>query len=152
MGRLRGGTIAERFASLVEHKIHLLMPHKDAFGALLSAAVDPSSNASVMGDASSRIRDAMRLTFLELVSGATDAPGAETIEPVALVLYASHLALLLVWVHDESRGARRTHSLLETARGAIGFVRPLLAAPGAASALTRVATALAPIFWKEKRK
>ena len=185
--RLPHATIGERFQALFEHKLRLLAPHRDAFGALLSAAVDPSSKVAVLGDSSSRVRQAMELAFVDvvahdvrrwndftadevvgdvqqaadegLVAGhalrvtrvahATDAPSPDVTRAVALVLYAAHFALLLVWVHDETRGARRTRELLGTLRDTIVFVRPLLGAPGATIAMTLIADALAPILWKE---
>jgi len=147
--RLPHATIGERFQALFEHKLRLLAPHRDAFGALLSAAVDPSSKVAVLGDSSSRVRQAMELAFVDVVAHATDAPSPDVTRAVALVLYAAHFALLLVWVHDETRGARRTRELLGTLRDTIVFVRPLLGAPGATIAMTRIADALAQILWKE---
>ena len=140
------GTIGARFEALMEHKLRVLSPQKDAFGALLAAAVDPSSRASVLGDSSSRVRETMRSALGAVVRGATDAPDAETSEQLVTALYAAHFALLLVWVHDTTRGAKRTRELLATLRDAIGFVRPLLGMPGALVVLERVTGAIAPIF------
>jgi len=149
--RLPKGTIAARFAALVEHKLRILTPHKEPFAALLVAALDPSSKASVLADASSEIREAMRTAFRALVDGVEDAP-AEGSEAVALTLYAAHLLLLLVWVHDSTPAARRTRDILTAMRDAIAFARPFLAAPGALAALERACTTLAPVFWKEKSR
>jgi AcrR family transcriptional regulator len=148
--KLPSGTIAERFEAFMDHKLRLLAPHKEAFGALLSAAVDPSSRASVLGDASSGVRATMRTALHELVGKATDAPDDLALDGVAATLYTAHFALLLVWVHDDTRGARRTRDLLTTTCSAIAFARPFLGAPGAAAAFARLADVIAPIFWKEK--
>lgn len=146
------GTIGVRFEALMEHKLRVLGPQKDAFGALLAAGVDPSSQASVLGDATSRVRETMRGALSAVVRGATDAPEAEMTGPLVIALYASHFALLLVWVHDTTRGAKRTRELLATLREAIGFVRPLLGMPGALAVLERMTGAIAPIFWKERSR
>lgn len=146
------GTIGARFEALMDHKLRVLGPQKDAFGALLAAAVDPSSRASVLGDSTSRVRETMRNALGALVRGATDAPDVEMADPLVIALYAAHFALLLVWVHDTTRGAKRTRELLGTMREAIGFVRPLLGMPGALAVLERMTGAIAPIFWKERSR
>ncbi len=149
--RLPKGTIADRFAALVAHKLRILSPNKEPFAALLVAALDPTSKASVLGDASSATREAMRTAFRALVDGAEDAP-PEGSDAIALTLYAAHLLLLLVWVHDTTPGARRTRDILGAMGDAIGFARPFLAAPGALPALERACATLAPVFWKEKAR
>ena len=146
------GTIGARFEALMDHKLRVLAPQKDAFGALLAAAVDPSSHASVLGESTARVRETMRGALGVVVRGATDAPDAETAELLVLALYAAHFGLLLVWVHDTTRGAKRTRELLGTTRDAIGFVRPLLGMPGALPVLERLTGAVAPIFWKERTR
>jgi AcrR family transcriptional regulator len=147
--RLPEGTIGERFEALLDFKLRILSPQKDAFGALLAAAVNPASEASVLGAASSQVREAMRSAFRAVVAGATDAPADEAVDGVALLLYATHLALLLVWVHDGTRSARRTRDLLTITGEAIGFLRPFLGVPGAVPRLIRLTSTLAPILSKE---
>jgi AcrR family transcriptional regulator len=147
--RLPHDTIAVRFAALVEHKLRILTPNKGPFAALLVAALDPASKASVLGDASSGVREAMRTAFRALVDGADDAP-VEGRDAIAALLYAAHLLLLLSWVHDATPNARRTRDVLRQMRDAIAFARPFLAAPGAVAALDRAMKSLAPVFWKER--
>jgi len=149
--KLPVGSTAERFAALMEHKLRVLSPNKEAFAALLVAAIDPASKVSVLSDASQPIREAMRGAFTELVVGASDAPPAEQVQPLVLALYAAHLGLLLAWVHDKSRGAKQTGELIALVRDAFALVRPFLAAPGAERVLARVLAAVAPLVWKEKK-
>lgn len=143
--KLPAGSVGDRFLALMEHKLRVLGPHKDAFGALLAAAVDPASKASVLGDSTAHIRGAMLSAFRAVVAGADDAPA--DVEALALILYASHLALLLVWVHDNTRGAKRTRELAAMTGRTIALASAL---PGAGIALQRFAGALAPIL-KEGR-
>ncbi len=149
--KLPAGSIAERFTALMDHKLRVLSPNKEAFAALLVAALDPASKVSVLGDASQPIREVMRGAFTELVMGASDAPPPESVQAVALLLYGAHLGLLLSWVHDKSRGAKQTGELIALVRDAFALVRPFLAAPGAERVLARVLGAVAPLVWKEKK-
>lgn len=149
--KLPAGSTAERFAALMEHKLGVLSPNKEAFAALLVAALDPASKVSVLGDASLPIREAMRGAFTELVTGASDAPPRKSVEAVALALYAAHLGLLLAWVHDTSRGAKQTVELCALVRDALAVALPFLGAPGADRFLARVHGAVAPLVWKERK-
>lgn len=137
--KLPEGTVAERFAALMEHKLRILAPHRESFGALLAAALDPGSRASVLGDATADIRALMLQAFGAVVAGATDAPRDP--KSVALVLYGAHLALLLVWVHDRTRGARRTRALMTLA------ARALMMPP---AVLQTLAGALSPILEEDR--
>jgi hypothetical protein len=80
--------------------------------------------------------------FLEVVRGASDAPGEKQARELGNVLYALHLAILLYWFHDKTTGARATRDLVGSAREALRYLRPALRLPPMTRVLSRLTGAL----------
>lgn len=95
---LPAGSVASRFAALVRWKLELLAPHRDVLVALAGAAIDPSTRVGVLGSGAQRVRAKVAGLFDLAVRGATDAPDDEAASRLARLLYAAHLALVLLWV------------------------------------------------------
>jgi hypothetical protein len=80
--------------------------------------------------------------FLEVVRGASDAPGEKQAKQLGNVLYALHLAILLYWFHDRTPEARATRELVDSARETLRYLRPALRLPPMSRVLSRLAVAL----------
>jgi hypothetical protein len=80
--------------------------------------------------------------FLEVVRGASDAPGEKQARELANVLYALHLAILLYWFHDKTPEARTTRELVGSARDALRYLRPALRLPPMSRVLSSLAGSL----------
>src|SRR5215211_9257598 len=139
---LAGGTVAERFERAMVAKLDQVSPHRDPLAALLSRALDPNSPISALGEGTSAVREKMGGVFLEVVRGASDAPGEKQARELGNVLYALHLAILLYWFHDKTTGARATRDLVGSAREALRYLRPALRLPPMTRVLSRLANAL----------
>ena len=140
---LEGGTVAERFEGAMLIKLELASPYREALGALTASALNPNSGIAVLGPGTARIRAKVDGVFLEVVSGARDAPHDERQRrEMAAVLNAAHLAVLLYWYHDRTEGERATREAVSFARDAIRLVRPALRLPPAARAFTRLTNVL----------
>jgi AcrR family transcriptional regulator len=146
---LPAGTMGARFASLLETKIALLAPQKEAFAALVGPSLDPSSTVKVTGNASADIRTRMVCAFRRVVDEARDAPAPDQREDVIPLLYALHLLVLLVWIHDEAPRAARTREALAMIRGALDASSAFVALPPARSVLERLGALVRSLALRE---
>jgi AcrR family transcriptional regulator len=142
---LVGGTVAERFERAMVVKLDQVSPHRGPLAALLSRALDPNSPISALGEGTAAVREKMGGVFLEVVRGASDAPGERQTRELGNVLYALHLAILLYWFHDRTPGARATRDLVGSAREMLRYLRPALRLPPMSRVLSRLAGALGDI-------
>jgi len=139
---LQGGTVAERFERAMLMKLDQVSPHRGPLAALLSRALDPDSPISALGEGTAAVREKMGGIFLEVVRGASDAPGEKQVRELGNVLYALHLAILLYWFHDKTPEARATRELVGSARDALRYLRPALRFPPMSRVLFRLTRAL----------
>jgi AcrR family transcriptional regulator len=142
---LVGGTVAERFERAMVVKLDQVSPHRGPLAALLSRALDPNSPISALGEGTAAVREKMGGVFLEVVRGASDAPGERQTRELGNILYALHLAILLYWFHDRTPGARATRDLVGSARETLRYLRPALRLPPMSRVLSRLAGALGDI-------
>jgi AcrR family transcriptional regulator len=139
---LAGGTVAERFEAAMLAKLDQVSPHRGSLAALLTRALDPNSRLSTLGEGTAAVREKMGSVFLEVVRGASDAPGEKQAMQLGSVLYALHLAIILYWFHDRTPEARATRELVGSARETLRYLRPALRLPPMSRVLSRLAGAL----------
>ncbi|CAN5819771.1 hypothetical protein BH18ACT11_BH18ACT11_08430 [soil metagenome] len=139
---LVGGTVAERFERAMVAKLDQVSPHRGPLAALLSRSLDPKSPISALGEGTVAVREKMGGVFLEVVRGASDAPGEKQARELGNLLYALHLAILLYWFHDRTPGGRATRDLVGSARETLRYLRPALRLPPMSRVLSRLAGAL----------
>jgi AcrR family transcriptional regulator len=139
---LAGGTVAERFEAAMLAKLDQVSPHRGSLAALLTRALDPNSRLSTLGEGTAAVREKMGGVFLEVVRGASDAPGEKQAMQLGSVLYALHLAIILYWFHDRTPEARATRELVGSARETLRYLRPALRLPPMSRVLSRLAGAL----------
>jgi AcrR family transcriptional regulator len=139
---LVGGTMAERFEAAMLAKLDQVSPHRGPLAALLVRALDPNSRLSALGEGTVAVREKMGSVFLEVVLGASDAPGEKQAKQLGNVLYALHLAILLYWFHDRTREALATRELIGSARETFRYLRPALRLPPMSRVLSGLAGAL----------
>ena len=142
---LAGGTVAERFERAMLAKLDQVSSHRGPLAALLTRALDPNSRLSALGEGTTAVREKMGSIFLEVVRGASDAPGEKQVRELGNVLYALHLAILLYWFHDKSPDARATRELIGSARDALRYLRPALRLPPMSRVLSGLAGALGDV-------
>jgi AcrR family transcriptional regulator len=142
---LAGGTMAERFEAVMLAKLDQVSSHRGPLAALLSRALDPNSRLSALGEGTAAVREKMGSIFLEVVRGASDAPGEKQVRELGNALYALHLAILLYWFHDKTPDARATRELIGSARDALRYLRPALRLPPMSRVLSGLAGALGDV-------
>jgi hypothetical protein len=89
----------------------VLRPHRSTLAALVPVLISSGEDGLfAAGTAFSRRR--VQGVFEEAVRGAIDAPGPEMAGALGRMLYLAHLAVILGWLLDRSRGQRATRSLV----------------------------------------
>jgi AcrR family transcriptional regulator len=139
---LTGGTVAERFEAAMLAKLDQVSPHRGPLAALLARALDPNSRLSALGEGTAAVREKMGGVFLEVVRGASDAPGEKQSMQLGNILYALHLAIILYWFHDRTPDTRATRELVGSARETLRYLRPALRLPPMSRVLSRLSGAL----------
>lgn len=138
---LYGGSIASRFATIMEATVAHLELHRDAFTALAARAFDAHDDIGVLGVGTEPIRAAARASWENLVAGADDAPKMRVeIEQLADSLYAADLLIVLIWTQDRHPERAATREAITATANAITMLRPMLALPFGADALRQVAS------------
>ena len=128
------GTVASRFASLLNAKLDRLDAHRSAMRALLASAVDASGPLGVLSTSTAAIRARMAGAVLATVAGADDAPA----DPARLsaLLYGVHLTIVLLWTQDQD--GRMSRAAVGLCAELLEAAAPLLAAPAMGERLGRL--------------
>ena len=143
---LSAASVANRFEQTMRAKLALVTPYRDILGALFSAGIDPKSSLSVLGDNTADIRQQVINTYKTVISQATDAPKEPLASQLALMLYGTHLATLLFWMHDRSPNAQATGELIDLTRDGLALIRPMLGLPPISKLLTRLTKVIEPML------
>jgi AcrR family transcriptional regulator len=119
-----------RFAFALETSMGTLGPHRDTLAGLTAILVgDPEEGLFAPGTVFSRRR--VQQVFIRAVTEAADVPGRPT-DAAALgrVLYLAHLAVILWWLLDRSRGQRTTRALVDLLKRGTRILAVGLRVPG----------------------
>lgn len=143
---LPAAPMATRFVTALRHCLTGLQPHREALGALFGAGLDPESELSVLGDATSPLRQRTWGTYLQVVAGASDPPKPHQAHELATLFYSIHLSLILFWLQDRSPQQQRTQELLNFIQDTLGKIRFALRLPPVSRSLTRLIGIIGPMF------
>lgn len=138
--------LAKRFIEAMEANFRRLTPHRETMGALFAAGLSPDSPVAVLGEGVAGIRSRVWNIFLNVCTGASDAPKRAQAEQLATLFYSAHLLLILFWLQDRSEGQARTRELLQFAQEMLGRLRPVLGLPPVARPLAKLAQIIGPMF------
>lgn len=138
---LYGGTVAQRFLTLMTAAIDHLEEHREPFLAVAARAFDPRDDLGVLGPTTAPLREAARSTWEIVVASADDAPGGhEEREQLADVLYALNLLVVLIWSQDRDPSRAATLEAIVATSHLLGAARPLLGTPMGRGTLAQVAS------------
>ncbi|MEW5848361.1 MAG: TetR/AcrR family transcriptional regulator [Myxococcota bacterium] len=107
--RLPAGPWSRRALFVLRESLAVLGPHRDVLQALIPVVVSRGDNG-LMGPGTAFSRQRVQGAFERAATG----KGAPTDDTLALgrVLYLLHLAVILWWLLDESKGQRATAALV----------------------------------------
>lgn len=144
--KLPPAPMATRFVAAVSHALESLQPHREALGALFGAGLDPESELSVLGEATSPLRRRTWGIYLQVVEGASDPPKPRQAPELATLFYSLHLSLILFWLQDRSPDQKSTRELLQFSADSLGKLRFALMLPPVSRSLTRLIQIIGPMF------
>jgi AcrR family transcriptional regulator len=139
---LPAGSVGDRFRAAMGEKIEVARPYRSVLGALFASAMDPSSPVAVFGEHGAAIRARVAGVFRSVVVGAADAPPEPLASDLTTMLYAAHLAIVLLWLHDKTRGEHSTRLVIDLVASALRQGLPLLATPGLAQPMADLSGAI----------
>ncbi len=132
------GTTREKLGVLFHGKLESIKPHRKMLAAIVQRLVDPGDPLSAFSAQSRLVRE----RAIAVIAQVLDVP--EDIRPLAAhALWLLMLALMLVYINDESPGEKRTHGLVDDALDMIVGILPLVATPMGKAMCDRVTKALA---------
>jgi AcrR family transcriptional regulator len=102
-----------RLLGVLQAWIEVAEPYHEFAGKFFKVAAEPSSPLSPFNAASAPARDASIALFREVLQGSTTKVDPELRDDLPELLWLAHMGVVLFWVHDRSRGAKRTRFLLE---------------------------------------
>jgi len=145
-------SLPARFHMAVAKQLALMIPHREALGALFGTALNPRSQVGVFSENTLDIRRQSRSIYLRIIQGAKDAPKESQCQDLATVLYGAHLAMVLFWLIDQSNKSWRTRLFLAFLRDMLKLIQPLLWLPPVSQALARLAAILGPLLGDDRQR
>lgn len=111
--RCGAGGWAERFVFALKTSLQVLAPHRETLIALVPVLVS-HADEGLFSSQTALFRREVQQQFIVAVTGANDAPAEDIALALGRVLYVAHLAVILWWLLDASKGQRATHRFLES--------------------------------------
>ena len=143
--KLPEGSVGMRWAALERTRFKVLGPHRRTLLALVQVALDPEGELGVLSPATAPVRERWRELHHAVVAGASGASVA--VEPLARVLYAIDLLLVIYWMQDTSSGGRQTREAIDRIAKLVDAVALL---PGVGGVIAELAGTFQSLVKKEK--
>lgn len=135
------GTVRERLGALFHGKLATIRPQRRMLAAIVQRLANPSDPVSAFSAQTGAVRE-RAMAMLDQAVAAADLP-ADVRPLVTRALWLLQLALMLVYVNDESPDEARTHGLTDDALDLIVPMLPLLATPMGHAIAARLMDSLA---------
>ena len=121
------GTLRERLGAIFHGKLETIRPQRKMLAAIVQRLVDPSDPVGAFSAQTRAVRD-RAMAVLERVLADANVP-AEVLPLTTRALWLLQMALMLVYVNDDSPNEKRTHGLVDDALDMIVPMLPMLATP-----------------------
>lgn len=105
-------TFSGRLAGVFEAWLKVSAPYHEFAGKFFKNAAEPDSPLSPFSAESRPARETSIGVFREVVEGSDLKVSGELREELPELLWLMHMGLVLFWVHDDSRGLKRTKRLI----------------------------------------
>lgn len=135
-----GGTLRERLGALLHGKLDSIRPQRAMLHTILARLVDPGDPLGAFSAQTRAVRERAIALFARALDDSGLPPTAVAV--AAHALWLLQLAAMLVYVHDTSARAARTHGLVDDGLDLLVPLLPLLGSPGGAAICERVVGAL----------
>ena len=135
------GTVRERLGTIFHGKLETIRPQKKMLSTIVQRLVDPTDPVGAFSAQTRSVRD-RAMTVLEAALAGAGLP--PSVVPFAVrSLWLLQMAMMLVYVTDDSPGEQRTHTLVDEALDMIVPMLPILATPMGQAIAEKVHGALA---------
>lgn len=121
------GNLREQLGAIFHGKLETIRPQRKMLAAIVQRLVDPSDPVGAFSAQTRAVRD-RAMAVLERVLAGADVP-AEVMPLSTRALWLLQMALMLVYVNDDSPNEQRTHGLVDDALDMIVPLLPMLATP-----------------------
>ena len=135
------GTTREQLGALFHGKLETIRTHRKMLAAIVQRLVDPGDPLSAFSAQTRAVRERALGVLERVLAGAAVPP--DVIPLAARALWLLQMALMLVFVNDDSEDQKRTHGLVDDALDLIVPMLPLLGTPMGKAIVDRVSAALA---------
>jgi AcrR family transcriptional regulator len=134
------GSLKEQIAALLHAKLRAIRGQRRMLGTIVQRLVDPSDPLSAFSSQTKAVRDRAIGVFAKPLREA--GLPAEAIAVLAHALWMFQLAVMLVYINDETPGQKRTHGLVDDTVEMLAPLVPILSTPLGKGILDRVVAAL----------
>lgn len=141
LGARATGSVRDRLGTILHGKLKSVRPHRQMLASIVGHLVNPHDPLSAFSAQTAAVRERAIAVYAGALAGADLPP--PLIPLAASAVWMLSLGLLLVYIHDDSRGQARTHRLLDDALGLLVPLLPMLATPFGQSLAARVTGSLA---------
>jgi len=105
--------LKKRLLAVMQAKLDTIEPYHQFAGVLFKTAADPNSHLNPFSQQSAPVREESTRLFAEVVNGSDARIHKELRGELPGLLWLYHMGITLFWIHDSSRGRRRTRRLVE---------------------------------------
>ncbi|MBL0218358.1 MAG: TetR/AcrR family transcriptional regulator [Myxococcales bacterium] len=140
LAQAASGTVREQLGTIFHGKLATIRPQRKMLAAIVQRLVDPSDPVSAFSAQTRAVRD-HALGVLDRVLVKAGLP-PEVLPLATRALWLLQMAMMLVYVNDDSPDERRTHGLVDDALDMIVPMLPMLATPMGRALAERVTAAL----------
>lgn len=134
------GTVRQRLGTVFHGKLDTIRPQKKMLAAIVQRLVDPKDSVGAFSAQTRGVRDRAMAVLGTALAG-SGLPLA-VIPFAARALWLLQMAMMLVFVNDDSPGEQKTHGLVDETLDMIVPMLPLLATPMGAAMVDKITGAL----------
>ncbi len=134
------GSTREQLGTIFHGKLETIRPQRKMLAAIVQRLVDPSDPVSAFSAQTRVVRD-HAMAVIERILAGSGLP-TEVLSLATRALWLLQMAMMLVYVNDDSPNQARTHGLVDDALDMIVPLLPILATPMGRALAERVTAAL----------
>lgn len=118
-----------RLSGVLRAQMAVMAPYQGLFAALFGIAADPKNPLNPFSGETREIREACIQCFTDIVTGSKESIPPEVESELPQLLWLYHLALVLFWIYDSSRGFVATYRLIELSSELIASLLSITSTP-----------------------
>ena len=106
-------TLKARLLTVMRTKVETMKPYHQFAGVLFKTAAHPQSPLNPFADETDPVRQQSINLFHTVIEGTRARIPNDLRAELPYLLWVYHMGIVLFWIHDQSRGHRRTYRLID---------------------------------------